>query len=106
MLALVITAEIIPGIHISGLLNGLFAAAILGIVNVMLKPILIIFTIPITIFTFGLFLLVINGITLWITSEIVPGFWISNLGSAIIGSIILSIVNWLINSFLDVDRKY
>jgi putative membrane protein len=106
MIALIVTAQIVPGIHITGIVAGFFAAAILGLVNVVLKPILIIFTIPITLFTFGLFLLVINGLMLWITSEIVPGFWISGLGPAVLGSIILTIVNWLIHSILDDNRRY
>ncbi|MCF7885091.1 MAG: phage holin family protein [Candidatus Marinimicrobia bacterium] len=106
MIALLVTAQVVPGIHVSGIGAGLFAAAILGIVNVILKPILIIFTIPITLFTFGIFLFIINGLMLWITSEIVPGFWISSLGAAVIGSIVLSIVNWLINSILEENRRY
>ena len=105
MISLLVTASIIPGIHISGVIAGLLAAAILGIVNLLLKPIFVIFTIPITLLSFGLFLLVINGIMLWITSELVPGFWISNLGAAILGSIILSIVQWLINFVLENNRR-
>ena len=104
MLALLVTGAVVPGIDIDGVVAGFLAAIIFGLVNIFLKPIFIVFTIPITVFTFGIFLLVINGLMLWITSEIVTGFSISGLGSAIVGSILLSIVTWLINSILDNNR--
>lgn len=101
MLALVITAGITPGIYINGLWAGFWAALILGIVNILIKPVFTILTLPLTILTLGLFIFVINGLMLLITAALVPGFTVSGFFAAIIGSIILSICTWVINKVLD-----
>lgn len=101
MLALLITAGITPGIYINGLWAGFWAALILGIVNILIKPVFTILTLPLTILTLGLFIFVINGLMLLITAALVPGFTVSGLFAAIIGSIILSICTWVINKVLD-----
>ena len=100
MLALFITGAIIPGIEINEIVPGFFAAIVFGFVNGFLKPILTLLTLPFTILTFGLFLLVINGLMLMLTSALVPGFIVENLLAAIFGSIILSITNSLLNEIL------
>lgn len=96
MFALILTAFIIPGIYISGVMSGLLAALVLGLVNILVRPILTILTLPLTILTFGLFLLVINGISLMITAYFVPGFQVEGLLSAVLGAIILSLVSGLL----------
>ncbi|AZO93514.1 phage holin family protein [Halocella sp. SP3-1] len=101
MIALMITAYIVPGIYVSGFIAGLLAALILGFVNAVFKPIFTILTLPFTIITFGLFLFVINGLMLLITAAFVPGFYISGIFSAIIASIILSFINWILEGILD-----
>ncbi|QTL99786.1 phage holin family protein [Iocasia frigidifontis] len=101
MVALMITAYIVPGIYVSGFIAGLLAALILGFVNAVFKPIFTILTLPFTIITFGLFLFVINGLMLLITAAFVPGFYISGIFSAIIASIILSFINWILEGILD-----
>lgn len=101
MLALLITAGITPGIYINGVWAGFWAALILGIVNLIIKPILIILTLPITILTLGLFLFVINGLMLLITAGFISGFTVTGFFAAIIGSIILSFFTWVINKVLD-----
>lgn len=101
MLALMITAYIVPGIYVSGFIAGLFAALILGFVNAVFKPIFTILTLPFTIITFGLFLFVINGLMLLIAAAFVPGFYVSGIFSAIIASIILSFINWILEGILD-----
>lgn len=93
MFALIITALIIPGIYISGAMAGLLAALILGVVNVMVKPVLTILTLPLTILTMGLFLLVINGLMLMLTAYFVPGFYVDGLLSAVLGAVILSLIS-------------
>lgn len=93
MLALILTAKIVPGIRIESIGAGFWATLILGLVNVFLKPILTIFTLPLTIFSFGLFLFVINGLMLLLTASMVNDFYVSGLLAAIFGSIILSIIN-------------
>ncbi len=101
MVALFITAYIIPGMSIQGLFAGFVAALILGIVNVVVKPIFIVLTLPLTILTMGLFLLVVNGLMLWLAAALVPGFMVAGFWSAVFGAILLSIVTWFLNSILD-----
>ena len=101
MVALFITAYIIPGMTIEGLFAGFVAALILGIVNVVVKPIFILLTLPLTILTMGLFLLVINGLMLMLAAAIVPGFMVAGFWSAVFGAVLLSIVTWFLNSILD-----
>lgn len=90
-LAIGITAYIIPGIEIS-FFPALIAALILGFMNSVIKPLLIVLTLPINILTLGLFTLVINGFIILATSWIVPGFTIPTFLSAVIFAIVLSIV--------------
>ncbi|MFW5787147.1 MAG: phage holin family protein [Halanaerobiales bacterium] len=92
MLALFITAAIIPGIGLSGIGAGFLAALILGIVNSVVKPIFTILTLPLTILTLGLFLFVLNGLMLMLAAAFVPGFTVSGIFSAIFGSIVLGLL--------------
>ena len=78
----------------------LVAAFLLGIVNAVLRPILIFFTLPITVLTFGLFLLVINGLMLLLVSSIVRGFHVNGFWGAVLGSILISLVSWVLSRFL------
>ena len=100
MIGLFITAAIIPGITINGIWAGFFAALILGIVNGIIKPIFTILTLPITILTLGLFIFVVNGLMLMLGAALVPGFSISGIFSAILGSIVLSILTGWIHDAL------
>ena len=98
MVAILIIAYIFPSImRVDGFMGALVAAFILGIVNAVVRPILILLTLPLTVFTFGLFLLIINGLMLGLVSYFVPGFYVSGLGGAIIGSILISIVSWILS---------
>ena len=100
MLALFVTAAIIPGITINGIWAGFFAALILGVVNGIIKPVFTILTLPLTILTLGLFLFVVNGLMLMLAAAFVPGFSISGIFSAIFGSIIIGILSgWMHKEF-------
>ncbi|MDZ7673190.1 MAG: phage holin family protein [Halanaerobiales bacterium] len=101
MAALFITSYILSGMSIQGLFSGFVAALILGIANVIIKPIFIVLTLPLTLITMGLFLFIVNGLMLWLAAAIVPGFFIAGFWTAVFGSIILSIVTWFLNSVLD-----
>ncbi len=90
------------GITVVSFKSTIVAAAILGIVNVVIKPILVILTLPINIMTLGLFTFIINGITLIITSSIVNGFDVKNIFAAIIGSILISMVNMVLTNLVGV----
>ncbi len=103
MVAILIISYILPGvIRVDGVWAALVAAFILGIVNAVIRPILIFFTLPITILTLGLFLLVINGLMLWLVSAIVKGFQVNGFWGAVLGSILISIVSWVLSRVLPV----
>jgi len=94
VLAVMITQYIMqPAVQVNGIWTAIVVAAIIGLLNAFLKPILVILTIPITLFSFGLFLLVINGIIVAIAVKLVPGFEVRSFGWAIFFSIVLSILN-------------
>ena len=101
MVALIVAAYLLSGITVSGIWAGFFAAVVLGFVNGFIRPIFTILTIPFTIITFGLFLLVINAIMLSLTSVLVPGFAVSGFFSAIIASIIISFVSGILHDMFE-----
>lgn len=94
---ILIASYILPGVHIASIWTALVVALVLGILNVIIKPILIILTLPITLLSLGLFMLVINGFVIILTSYIVPGFKVDNFGWAVLFSIVISIFNWFVN---------
>jgi putative membrane protein len=96
-LALLVTTYVVKGIEVTGASALLLAAAVLGILNALIRPILIILTLPINIITLGLFTLVINGTMLWLVAVIIKGFVIQGFWPAIIGALIISLISWLFN---------
>lgn len=101
MIAILIIAYLFPGlIWVDSFWAALVSAFILGIVNAIIKPVLIFFTLPLTIITLGLFLLVINGLMLWLVSALVRGFHVEGFWGAILGSILISIVSWILSRFV------
>ena len=101
MVAILIISYLLPGVfRVEGVWAALVAAFLLGIVNAVLRPILIFFTLPITVLTFGLFLLVINGLMLLLVSSIVSGFHVNGFWGAVFGSILISFVSWILSRFL------
>jgi putative membrane protein len=90
-IAVLTSAYVLPGVYIENFTNALVVAAVLSFLNTFLKPLLIIFTIPLTIFTFGLFLLVINAVIIIVTDNLIDGFEVSNFWWALLFSLILSI---------------
>lgn len=101
VVAILIIAYIVPSlIQVDGFLAALVAAILLGIVNTIIRPILVILTFPLTLLSFGLFLLVINALMLWLVSALVSGFHVSGFWGALFGSILISIVSWILSKFL------
>ncbi len=94
-LAVILTSYLLPGVHIDGFLTALWVAIVLAVLNSILKPILVILTIPITILTFGLFLLVINAIIILLAGNFISGFVVDGFWWAFIFSIILSFISYL-----------
>jgi putative membrane protein len=99
-LGLWLARTIIPGVVIVGWGNLLLAALLLGIVNAFVRPVLFILTLPFTVFTLGLFLLVLNGITLGLVAWLMPGFAVSGLWAATLGALVVTITSWFANSFV------
>ncbi len=101
MVAILIVSYLFPKmIRVDGFLAALVAAFLLGIVNTILRPVLVFLTFPITLVTLGLFLLIINGLMLWLVSALVKGFYVSGFWGAVLGSILISIVSWILSRVL------
>ncbi len=105
LLALVTAAVLIKGIRIQSIEMGILAAGILGIVNAVIRPIVLVLTLPINLLTLGLFTLVINAAMLKLVSMVVPGFVIESFGAALLGALIVSVVSWTLNIFVGGDGK-
>lgn len=100
--AVYLCANLLPGVYVDGLGTSIIVAIVLGLLNAFVKPILTILTIPITIITLGLFLLVINVIIIYIADALIGGFTVTGgFFSALIFSFVLSIVGWLLSSLFD-----
>lgn len=92
-LALLLVAYLVPGIDVAGFYVALILALVLGLLNVFLRPLLILLTLPITIVTLGFFSLIINGLLFWLASTIVEGFDVSGFLSAFLGALLFSIIH-------------
>ena len=104
-LAVVICSYILPGVSVDGGLTALMVATVLALLNAFVKPLLVILTIPITIFTLGLFLLVINALMILAAAEIVHGFHVSGFWYALLFSIVLTVVVSLLNNLVRSEEK-
>ena len=93
--AIMLTSYLLPGVHIDGFISAFILAAVLALLNITLKPLLIILTIPFTIFTLGLFLLVINAVIILVADSLIPGAQIDGFWWALLFSLIVSILNGL-----------
>lgn len=91
--SLMITAYLVPGFVINSFVAAILAAVVLGLVNAFVKPILVILTLPLTIFSLGLFLFVINAIAIWVAGALTPGFDVTGFLPALVGSIVLTVVS-------------
>jgi putative membrane protein len=101
-----IATKIVGGIGVDSPTALLFAAFLLGIVNAIVRPILIILTLPFTIITLGLFLLVINGLMLELVAVFIHGFHVRGLGAAILGSIVVGLTGWIGSWFIGSQGRY
>ena len=99
-LGLWIAKTIVSGVVIVGWGNLIVAALLLGIVNAFVRPILFVLTLPITILTLGLFLLVLNGISLALVAWLMPGVSVSGLWAATLGALVVTVTSWFANSFI------
>jgi len=100
-ISIILTSYLIDGIYVRSFASALFAALVLGILNALFRPILLIITLPINILTLGLFTFVINALLLKMVSGVVPGFYVHGFFSAVFGSLLISLVSWLLSSFVN-----
>lgn len=92
--ALWAATQMVSGITVRGLPSLLLAALIFGLVNAVVRPVLVVLSLPLTILTFGLFLLIINAAMLKLTAALLPGFRVEGFAPAVLGSIVVSLVSW------------
>lgn len=104
-LAVLLTSFLLPGVHVQHYGYALLVALALSVANIIVKPVLVVFTIPITIFTLGLFLLVINAIIILLVDYLVPGFNVDGFWWALAFSLILSVVNSIFANLSKDNKK-
>jgi len=102
-LAIVITAYLLPGVHLSGIKAALLTAVALGLINAVIKPVLKLLTLPLTIMTLGLFSLALNALLIMLTGKLVPGFQVQGFLWALAFSLVLALVNWVLSIFKQDD---
>ena len=103
-IALLAVAYVFPGVQIQDWMSAAMAALVLGLVNALVKPILVVLTLPVTVLTLGLFLLVLNALLFWAVASLLPGFNVGGFGAAFVGALLYSVISWLL-SMLIPDRK-
>ncbi len=99
-LALIFTAWLLKGIEFHGIFAPFVAALVIGVLNAVLRPFLILITLPLNILTLGLFTFVVNGFLIYITARVVNGFVVENFWAAFVGAIFLSIISFLLSFFI------
>jgi putative membrane protein len=93
---LLLVANLVSGVRVAGWGPALLAAIVLGLVNAFVRPLMVILTLPLTILTFGLFLLVVNALVLWLVAALVPGVHVRGFVPALLGSLLLTVLNLLV----------
>ncbi len=104
-LALLAVAYLVPGIHVAGFTAALVAALVIGLVNMLIKPVLVLLTLPITVLTLGLFILVINGLLFYAVGSWLEGFEVNTFLAGMIGALLYSIFSWILSALLIIDNK-
>jgi putative membrane protein len=102
-LAILLAVNVVPGIEATGLVTILGAGLVLGLINAVVRPVLLILTLPLTLVTLGLFLVILNAFCLWLTSAVVKGFEVRGFWAAVLGALVISAVSWCANGFVS-DR--
>jgi putative membrane protein len=101
--AILLAANVVPGLYVHSVTTALIAGLVLGLINAVVRPVLVFLTLPLTLLTLGLSLLVLNAFCLWLTSVVVPGFTLQGFWAAFLGSLIVSLVSWVLTAFVS-DR--
>jgi len=98
--ALFLLPYIFTSIHVDSFWTALIAALILGLVNTLIRPLLVLLTLPVTLLTLGLFIFVINGLLFWAVGSFIEGFHVGGFWSGVFGAIVYSIISWLLSALL------
>lgn len=104
-LAVVVLAKVLSGVQVDGYVTAIIVAVVLSLLNLLVKPVLVLFTLPITIVTLGLFLLVVNALIILLADGLISGFNVNNIWWAVLFSILLSILQSFLHSLLEEDKK-
>ena len=99
-LALMAVAYLVPGIHVANFTAALIAALVIGLVNILIKPLLVLLTLPITLLTLGLFILVINGVLFWLVGNYLQGFSVSSIVVGVIGALVYSVISGILSAII------
>jgi putative membrane protein len=99
-LALLALPYVFPSIHVASFGTALLVALVLGLINTLLRPLLVLLTLPVTLLTLGLFIFVINGLLFWFVGSFVEGFHVAGFWSAVGGAILYSIISWALSALL------
>ena|SRR3972149_1149725 len=101
-LALLAVAYLLPGVRVDGFGSALIAAVVLGLINTLLRPLLILLTLPVTVLTLGLFMLVINGLLFWLAGSVLKGFGVSGFWVGVMGALLYSIFSYVFSLLIPV----
>jgi putative membrane protein len=103
--ALVAVAYLMPGISVASFTTALVAALVLGLINAVVRPVLVLLTLPVTIITLGLFIFVLNGLLFWFVGSFIQGFVVDGFWSGVFGAIVFSLISWLLSALLLHSRE-
>ena len=97
-LALIAVTNFVPGIHVDGFFAAMVAAFLLGLINTLIRPLLLLLTLPVTVVTLGLFIFVINGTLYWFVGSVLRGFIVDTFWHGILGALLYSLFSWALSS--------
>jgi putative membrane protein len=104
-LALLALPYVVPSVQVDGFVTALAAALVLGLVNTLIRPVLVLLTLPVTLVTLGLFIFVINGLLFWMVANLLAGFHVAGFGSAVLGAIVYALISWAASTLVFGDRR-
>ena len=104
-LALLALPYLVPSVQVESFYTALIAALLLGLVNTLIRPLLVLLTLPVTVLTLGLFVLVINGLLFWFVASFVKGFNVAGFWSAVLGAIVYALISWAASALVFGDRR-
>ena len=99
-LALLALPHLLPSISVDTFMTALIAALVLGLINTLIRPLLVLLTLPVTLLTLGLFIFVINGLLFWFVGSFVKGFTVAGFWAGVFGAIVYSVISWALSALI------